>query len=336
MSNDTNLALALSPRTFNEAREIAEYCSHAAILPAELRRKPADILCIIATGQELGLAPMAAIRGIHMIKGKPVMSADAMVAVVLGSGLAEYFTCLESSDERAVYETKRRGSPQAERATFTVEDARRAKLLGRGNGGGDSNWDKYRAVMLGHRARSILARRVYPDVLLGVYSEGELSEDRSPTDYIDAEVLEPPPPPADPPAEIDPTLIEMMDRASSQSELDDLARVIADWSEGPRKKEAREAYRRNRERIARRMAALAAVEAEIASADVAHQPKVSEPRRPQGNGVTGEQIAAAIEAADTPAAISEVAKILAPYHGPDREALHARWRERRQDKQEGS
>jgi hypothetical protein len=52
-----------------------------------------------------------------------------------------------------------------------VDDAKAAGLLGRGP------WSKHRAEMLRARAKSNLARLVFPDVLAGVYSPGELGGD---------------------------------------------------------------------------------------------------------------------------------------------------------------
>ena len=168
---------ALVPRDFNEAKAMADYLSPAALLPAALRNKNSDVCLIIMTGQELGLGPTAALRGIHVVKGKPVLSADMMAALVVGSGLAEYFTQIEADDTHAVYETKRKGSPTPVRAQFTMEDAARAKLLNRGDNPGEDNWSKYPGAMCRARAKSILAREVYPDLLMGLYSEAEADWD---------------------------------------------------------------------------------------------------------------------------------------------------------------
>ena len=44
---------------------------------------------------------MASLRSIHIIKGKHSLSADLMVALVLKSGLAEYFQMVESTDNES-------------------------------------------------------------------------------------------------------------------------------------------------------------------------------------------------------------------------------------------
>src|SRR6185295_12230242 len=104
--------------------------SKSSLLPPDLRGKEADVFVSIMAGQELGLPPMAALRGVHVVKGKPVLSADTMVGIVLGSGLAEYFSCIKEDAMECAYETKRRGSPHPQRCTWSLDDAKRAGLHG--------------------------------------------------------------------------------------------------------------------------------------------------------------------------------------------------------------
>jgi hypothetical protein len=167
--------------SFNEIRERAQYYAASKLLPASLRGKEVEISMILETGQELGLRPQAALRGIRIIEGQIFLSADAMVAAVLRSGAAEYFRLVESSNERAVYETRRRGDPGPQRASFTLDDARTAGLLGDGDDDGDDDaadpsWQRHPRAMLRARARAELARGVYPDVILGCYTEDEARE----------------------------------------------------------------------------------------------------------------------------------------------------------------
>lgn len=170
MSATDQKSLAIIPTDIGGFVDLAGRFAKSALLPDGLRAKPDDVFVTLLAGHELGLAPMAALRGIHVIKGKPILTADTMVAVVLSSGAAEYFTRVDESDESATYETKRKGAPSAQRATWTLADAKRAGLLG------NDNWLKNPRAMCRARAKSILARDVYPDVLAGCYEEGEAEE----------------------------------------------------------------------------------------------------------------------------------------------------------------
>jgi hypothetical protein len=80
---------------------------------------------------------------------------------------------VESTVERCTIETTRVGEQEPERETFTLDDAKRAGLDRR------DVWRAYPRDMLRHRAAAGLARRVYPDVVLGCYAPGELEESQS-------------------------------------------------------------------------------------------------------------------------------------------------------------
>lgn len=160
----------ISPKTLDEASKMASTLSAAHTLPQALQKQPADVLAIILTGAELGLAPMQAIRGLAIIKGKPVLSADAMGALVKRRrDICEYLTCPETTAQVATFETKRQGDPKPTRLSFTIQQAQLAGLTG-----GD-NWRKYPDAMLRARALSGICRLVYPDLLLGVYDPDELA-----------------------------------------------------------------------------------------------------------------------------------------------------------------
>jgi|GEM_PF-2536156 len=122
---------------------------------------------VLATGRELGLTAMQSLRGIHMIDGKPSLSADVCVAVVLHSPACLFFRLIESTAQIATYETQRRGDA-VRRMSFAIQDAETAGLAGK------DNWRKFPAAMLRARAAMSLARAIYPDALMGVYDPDEL------------------------------------------------------------------------------------------------------------------------------------------------------------------
>jgi len=183
-------ALVIVPKTVDEVQSLADRLAQATTLAAEMQNKPANVLAAILAGQELGFSPMAALRSIHIIKGIPKLSADAMVAAVLASGKAEYFEPSNVTQTSVTYVTKRVGSSREQSCTWTVEDAKRAGLV-------SDNHRLYSRQMLAARAKSELARSIYPDVLAGVYSTDEPTEqfsgDPSPghreIDAVDAEIV---------------------------------------------------------------------------------------------------------------------------------------------------
>ncbi len=157
------------PSSIEEASSLAERLSRSALLPDALKGKPADVLVTLITGHELGLSPMQSVRGLHVVKGRAVMSADLAVALVKRSDACVSFRLVESSDKVAIYETERKGEGKT-RLEYTIQQATQAGLAGGGN------WRRHPAAMLRARCSLALARAVYPDLVLGVYDPDEAKE----------------------------------------------------------------------------------------------------------------------------------------------------------------
>lgn len=156
-----------NPRTIDEAVAIAKAFVKTPFAGRDgMTTESAFIL--IARCAELGLSAVQGLCSIHIIKGKPVLSADLMVGLVKSKACCAWFMVVESTNEEAVYETLRVGEPKPTRMVFTIKDAKRAGLLG------NPNWSKYPAAMLRARASSALARAVFPDVVGGLYDPDEL------------------------------------------------------------------------------------------------------------------------------------------------------------------
>ncbi len=134
------------------------------------------IAAVILRGRELGLGALTSLDMFHVIEGRPSMHASLIVGLVKSAHVCEYFQCIESTDELAKYETKRRGDKYPETETFSIKDAERAGYLRPSRSGKPTNWQKDPRVMLTHRCATRLARRVYPDKVGGLYSLDEMSD----------------------------------------------------------------------------------------------------------------------------------------------------------------
>jgi len=169
------------PTSWQDAQQMAVELVRSGLLPNGIK-SPQAALAIMITGRELGLTAMQALRGIHVIEGKPTISADMMLALVRRSGECQWWRTVESTAERCTMSTLRRGETEPTTVTWTMADAQRAGLGGRGP------WRAYPSAMLRARAKADLARLVYPDVVLGVYAREELAEEREPV-TIDATLV---------------------------------------------------------------------------------------------------------------------------------------------------
>ncbi len=145
----------------------ANTLADSSIIPRKYQGKPADIIAAGLMGVEVGWGVMTALQLIHVVEGKPEVSAEGMVALVRRAG---HSITGEVSSEAVTVNGKRGDNGDTMTFTFTLEDANRAKLTGK------DVWKKYPSSMLWARAVSQLGRMLFPDVLLGVsYVEGEIS-----------------------------------------------------------------------------------------------------------------------------------------------------------------
>ncbi|KAH2777808.1 hypothetical protein KXW38_008939, partial [Aspergillus fumigatus] len=108
-------------RVMADVAKLAEYIADTELVPDAIRRKPAAVAAIILSGREMNLPPMMSLRHLHIVKGKPGMSAELMRAQVLAAGHEiEY---LETSDSRVTVKGRRRGESEWLTVSFTADQA---------------------------------------------------------------------------------------------------------------------------------------------------------------------------------------------------------------------
>ncbi len=153
-------------RSTDDALSLASLLVKAGLTPKHIKN-PADAVMIMLAGAELGLGPMASLRGMHCIEGKVTLSSEMMLSIVASHGVK--FAWRKSDATCATIELRRDGwEPHV--VSFTIEEARAAKLTGK------DNWQRYPAAMLRARAASSACRAYCPDLLAGggLYTPDEL------------------------------------------------------------------------------------------------------------------------------------------------------------------
>ena len=170
----------LALRSIDDVERLAKIATASGLCRV---KRPEEAAVILLTGRELGLSPMQSLRGIYVVNGTPVLSADLLVAVVRRSGLCGSWRVTESTPERCTITTTRVGETEPSTRTWTMADAKRANVTGK------PIWSQYPAQMLRHRCAADLAREVYPDVVLGLYTPEEM-------DSVERREPAPLPPPA--------------------------------------------------------------------------------------------------------------------------------------------
>ena len=124
----------------------------------------------IIYGQELGISPAASMSGIHIIKGKPVLSATALAGLIKSRRPLYDYRVLELNNTCCELEFFEQGKSVG-KSSFTLEEARIAEVTT-----SNSNWKKYPKNMLFARAISNGARLYCPDIFTGspVYTPDEM------------------------------------------------------------------------------------------------------------------------------------------------------------------
>ncbi len=159
-------------------RSQADELLKSGFLPKSIRT-PEQAIAIMQTGKELGLGPMQSLRGIHVIDGKPAMSADLIAGLALARVPGSTLRVAESTNTICRVEAARAGQ-ELTPFSFSMDDARNAGLTGK------DVWRKYPRAMLRARCLTEACRAVFPDVVMGLYSPEEL-EDSSPGQVVDVQ-----------------------------------------------------------------------------------------------------------------------------------------------------
>jgi hypothetical protein len=185
----TQPAFSLTPRNLEEALKFAEIMSKSDLVPRDFRDKPGNILVAIQKGLEIGLSPMAALESIAVINGRASLWGDALLGLVQVSPQYEWHNEAESTPTKGVCIVKRKGH-EPHRVEFSIEDAKRAGLLGK-----SGPWQQYTARMLTLRARAFALRDKFADVLKGLsMAEEALDSPQSQPQTVSAEVQPAAPP----------------------------------------------------------------------------------------------------------------------------------------------
>lgn len=172
-------ARGIQLQTFEDLYRFATVVVQTPFAPRDFRTAE-SVMIACAYGMELGLSPMASLQNIAVVNGKPSVYGDALIGVVEGSGLLEDINERmegEGDDRRAVCWVKRKGRPTPVERSFSVKDAKTAKLWGKtGRDGQPTPWVHYPERMLAMRARGFALRDAFADILRGIITREEAED----------------------------------------------------------------------------------------------------------------------------------------------------------------
>jgi hypothetical protein len=162
-----SVSLFPSPVEWQMIKEQATMLVTTGFLPASIKT-PEQAIAIALKGRELGIPPMQAFAHIHIIQGKPTISAELQLALIFKNCPGAVINYEETNGHCCVIMAKRPNG-SAVRFSFTIDEAKKAGLLSK------DSWNKYPSAMLRARAISIAARALFADAIMGCsYTPEEL------------------------------------------------------------------------------------------------------------------------------------------------------------------
>lgn len=153
----------------NEQMDWSKAAAVSDILPTAYRNKPGNILVAVNYGASMGLQPAESLYRIHVIEGKPTMSAELIAAQVRKHG-NKLHIYKDYEHMSVTAEIIRSDDPDFKfRETRNMEWAKRMGLAGK------KNWVKDPMTMLKWRAITAVAREACPECLYGAgYTPDEM------------------------------------------------------------------------------------------------------------------------------------------------------------------
>jgi hypothetical protein len=181
------LARPLPLATLSDRISYADHLAASMLLPDAYKKQPANVFYAIEYGAMLGLGAMAAITGIHVIKGKPTASAGLIGALVRRAG-HRLRVGYDPKTRTGWAEIVRADDPDYTfRAEWSYQRAVKAGLCtldkdgqpyARDDKNRPTSWEKYPINMTKHRAVTEVARDACEEALFGLhYTPEELGAD---------------------------------------------------------------------------------------------------------------------------------------------------------------
>lgn len=164
-------------QTLDDKILYAEKLAASGLLPDSYKRNPANVLWAIEYGDMIGLQPMAAMTGVHVIKGKPTASSGLISGLVRSAGHkmqigydkktgTGWATIVRSDDPTFTF----RAEWNTEKAvTAGLCEVKNGKIQARDNKGDPTPWEKYPEAMKKARATTEVAREACEEVLFGLH-----------------------------------------------------------------------------------------------------------------------------------------------------------------------
>jgi len=163
-------ALIPLDKEWSTMKDMSSMLVKTGFLPQTIQT-PQQAISIMLKGRELNIPPMQALSQINVIKGKPAISSELMLALIYRQCPSVELEWTEMTDTVVACKVKRHSKQNWQAFKWTLQDADKAGLLS------NHSWRKYPRALLRSRVVSEMARAVFPDAIMGCsYTPEELGE----------------------------------------------------------------------------------------------------------------------------------------------------------------
>jgi hypothetical protein len=177
----TNITKLDGFQSIEEMKKWATTIIDSGLLPSSIT-EPEQVITIVQHGKELGLTPHIALNNLHVIAGRPVIS-SAMLGALLKRNNIEWvieedFATIEApngdKDKRTSYKFfwKSKVTDTVIETTFSIT-LKQMEISGYTK---KDNWLKYPKEMMRARCMAYACRALFPEILLGMYTDTELND----------------------------------------------------------------------------------------------------------------------------------------------------------------
>lgn len=165
----------------DEMMKWADTIIEGGLLPDSIS-EPEQVITIVQHGQELGLTPHIALNNLHVIAGRPVVSSSMLGALLKKRNVEwiieqdfETYTGPDGvEDKKTTYKFywKSKVVDKVMEATHSIT-WRQMEVAGYTT---KHNWGKYPKEMMRARCLASAVRALFPEVLMGMYSDLEIND----------------------------------------------------------------------------------------------------------------------------------------------------------------
>ncbi len=169
--------------SIQEIQELAKSVAESGLFG---KMTPAQVFSLMMLCDADNLHPMQALRKYHIVLGKPSMRADAMHAEFQKiGGTITWETKSDNIEKQSALFSHPKLLPEPTSVSFSMDDARRAQLLG------NDTWKKHPAPMMRSRVITTGLRMFAPGIIAGIYTPDEVEEFTARDVTTTARVVEP-------------------------------------------------------------------------------------------------------------------------------------------------